>query len=303
MKKPYSEAKIGLTVLLALAILIGTIIWGKGFSLTSKTKLVQVRFVDIAGLEDGAFVLVNGLRRGHVIEFILEQKSVLVRISLDKNVKLYDDALFAITNPDLMGPTVINVMPGISGKTPPLDYVFPGKPGGGMNELMRMSSDLVEDVKRLLSVLEATATNINKTAGDPRLQEAFLSSVDNLDKSSQRTLELITINEGKLNQVMDNLVVSSNGIRSMLEKSSGDINQSVAEFHSFVTELNEISQGIHQVVDMLQGQDGTLGQLINKGDLANDLKRTLEGVDSLVTQIRAEGITTHVSLFGSKKKK
>jgi phospholipid/cholesterol/gamma-HCH transport system substrate-binding protein len=303
MKKPYSEAKIGLAVLLAMAILIGTILWGKGFSLTSNTRIVQVRFLDIAGLEDGAFVLVNGLRKGHVLEFILEQSGVLVRISLDERVRLYDDAVFAIANPDLMGPTVINVAPGISGKAPVPDYIFPGKPGGGMNELMRMSSNLVDDVKRLLSVLEATATNINKTAGDPRLQEAFLSSVDNLDKSSQRTLELITINEGKLNQVMDNLVVSSNGIRTMLEKSSGNINQSVVEFHTFVTELNEISQGIHQVVDMLQGQEGTLGQLINKGDLALDLKRTLTSVDSLVNQIRDEGITTHVSLFGSKKKK
>jgi phospholipid/cholesterol/gamma-HCH transport system substrate-binding protein len=303
MKKPYSEAKIGLAVLLAMTILIGAIIWGKGFSLTSTTRVVQVRFVDIAGLEDGAFVLVNGLRKGQVLEFILEQKGVMVRLSLDVKVKLYDDAVFAIASPDLMGPTVINIIPGISGNAPPPDFVFPGKPGGGMNELMRMSSDLVDDVKRLLAVLEATATNINKTAGDPRLQEAFLSSVDNLDKSSQRTLEMITINEGKLNEVMDNLVVTSNGIRSMLEKSSDNINQSVAEFHTFVTELNEISQGIHQVVDMLQGQEGTLGQLINNGNLANDLQRTLAGVDSLVAQIRAEGLTTHVSLFGSKKKK
>jgi phospholipid/cholesterol/gamma-HCH transport system substrate-binding protein len=303
MKKNYSEVKIGLTVILAMAILVGTIIWGKGYSLRAKSKIVSVRFVDIAGLEGGAFVLVNGLRKGQVKEFILEQEDVLVHLSVNENVKLYDDAVFEITSPDLMGAKVINIVPGISGKASAPGYVFQGKSGGGMNELMRMSSTLVDDVKRLLAVLEETAIAINKTAADPRLQEAFVSSVNNLDKSSQRTLELITVNEGKLNEVMDNLVVTTNSIRGLLERSNSDITQSVDQFHSFVEQLNDISRGVYQVVDMLQGHEGTLGQLINKGDLAGDMKRTLSGIDSLVAQIRAEGLQTNISLFGSRKPK
>jgi phospholipid/cholesterol/gamma-HCH transport system substrate-binding protein len=303
MKKNYSEFKIGLSVILALVILIGAIIWGKGYALTAKSVKVEVRFSDIAGLEEGAYVLVNGLRKGKVQQFVLEQKDVLVRLSLDQKVKLNDDAVFEITSPDLMGGKVVNISPGTSGFAPTPGYIFVGKAGGGMNELMRMSSSLVDDVKRLLGVLEATAVNINKTAGDPRLQEAFLSSVNNLDKSSQRTLELITINEGKLNEVMDNLVVTTNSVRGLIENSSGEFSQSVIEFHTFVTELNRISQDVHQVVNQLNNNDGTLGQLINQGDLADDLKHTLAGIDSLVAQIRYEGLQTNVSLFGSKKPK
>ena len=302
MKKPYSELKIGLTVILALIILVGTIIWGKGYVLTAKSKTLDVRFEDVAGLEDGAFVLVNGLRKGRVEEFRLEQEDVLVHISVDERVKLYDDAIFEITSPDLMGAKVINIIPGLSGRIPASGFIFTGKSGGDMNTLMRMSSNLVVDVQRLLSVLEQTAININKTAGDPRLQEAFLSSVNNLDKSSQRTLELITINEGKLNEVMDNLVVTSNSIRNLVETNRNDVNHTISQIHSFTNDLNQISTGINQIVNRLQGDEGSLGQLINQGDLAADLKRTLNGIDSLVTQIREEGLQTNISLFGSKKK-
>ena len=301
MKKKYSEAKIGLAVLLAIVIVVMTIIWGKGYSLIARSKILDVRFDDIAGLEQGAFVLVNGMRKGKVLEFILEQQGVLVRCALDEKVRLYDDARFEITSTELMGSKVVNIIPGISGKEAVPGFIYYGESGGGMNQLMKMSSKLVQDVQHLLGVLEATISNVNKTAGDPRLQEALVSSVKNLDASSQRTLELITLNEGKLNQVMDNLVATTGSIRNLVEANSEDINHTISDIHEFVAQLDDISAGLKKIVDMAQGTDGTLGLLINDKKFAADLARTLAGVDSLVQQIRQEGIQTNISLFGKKK--
>jgi len=301
MKKQYSELKVGVAVFTALLILILVIIWGKGCTLLARSRVLDVHFDDIGGLEQGAFVLVNGMRKGKVLEFILEQDGVRARCALDERVTLYEDARFEITATELMGSKVVNIWPGISGRIPGPATVFRGEGGGGMNQLMKMSANLVKDVQHLLGVLETTINNINKTAGDPHLQEAFVSSIRNLDSSSQRTLELITLNEGKLNQVMDNLVAASSNIREVVAANSEDINHTISDVHSLVAQLNEISTGLQQIVEKARGTDGTLGMLINDPNFAADLTQTLAGIDSLVQQIRDEGITTNINLFGKKK--
>ncbi|HEX7344145.1 MAG TPA: MlaD family protein, partial [bacterium] len=131
MKKKYSELKVGVAVFLALLILVLVITWGKGYTLIARSRVLEVRFDDIAGLEEGAFVLVNGMRKGKVLEFILEQEGVRARCALDQRVKLYDDARFEITATELMGSKVVNIWPGISGKNPSPGVVFQGESGGG----------------------------------------------------------------------------------------------------------------------------------------------------------------------------
>jgi phospholipid/cholesterol/gamma-HCH transport system substrate-binding protein len=301
MKEPRSEFKIGLTVLLAFAILITSILWGKQFYFTTGTYTVDVRFQDIAGLDQGVSVLVNGVHRGKVSDLILLREGVIVRLAIQKSVVLYNDARFEIVSPELMGGKVVNVFPGISGEQPPDGFIFVGKVGGDMNELMRRSADLVNDVKSLLVALEMTAENINKTAGDPRLQEALLSSVRNFDESSQRTLEFLTLNEGKLTEVMDNLVVSTEAIRELVENRADDIHEAVIDFDLFVSQLNELAYKLDQVVTKLQSEDGTLGILLNDDDLAVTLERTLVDLDSLVRQIKDEGIETNIHLFGRRR--
>lgn len=302
MEKKGSEIKIGVTILLALLFLILGILWGKQVRLTAGSFKVCVRFNNVVGLEQGAMVLVNGVRRGVVKELQLEQEGVIVSLAVQKSVTLYDDARFEVTSPELMGGKVINIFPGISGVKAAEDYVFTGEVASGMNELMKMSTDLVEDVKHLLAVLEITIENINKTAGDPRVREALLSSVHNLDESSERALELMTLNEGKLTQVMDNLVSSSTALRDLLVNNTEDINRAVNNFDVFISQLNELATGLNQITVRLQSEEGTLGYLINDDEFVGKLERTLTNLDSLILQIREEGIQTNVSLFGRRKR-
>lgn len=302
MSSSRSEFKIGFTVLLALLILIFSILWGKQVRLASSAYIVGVRFDDVAGLESGALVLVNGVKKGRVKELDLIPGAVLVHLSIDKSVVLYNDARFEITTPELMGGKVVNIFPGISGVTPSPATVFTGESGGGMNELMKRSSELVDHVEELLSVLHETIDNINKTAGDPRLREAFLSSIRNLDESTERTLQMITLNEGKLNQVMDNLVSTTTDVRNLLETNNADINDAIKDFNSFVTQLDDLTSRLNQVAQMLQSDDGTLGMLINDKEFAGTLSHTIANLDSLTQQIRREGIRTNISLFGRRKR-
>ena len=302
MKQSKAEFKIGITVLIAMILLVLGILWGKRVSISAGRYQVYVYFDDVIGLDKGSAVMVNGIRRGKVDELILEKEGVLVGLSLQQDVKLFTDARFEITNPELMGGKVVNIFPGLSGIEPEASHLFQGETGSGMNELMKMSADLVDDVQHLLLVLEETVENINKTAGDPKLREAFVSSVNNLDESSQRTLEIITLNEDKLTQVMDNLVRSTEMIRDVLENHSEKIDRSISDFEQFTTKLNQTADQLQLITSKLQSEDGTVGMLLNDEAFAVSLRQTLADLDSLIVQIRKEGIQTNVSLFGRRKR-
>ncbi len=303
MKNSKNEFAVGLTVLIALAILIFSILWGKQISMTTGTYRVNVRFTDIAGLEIGAPVLVNGIRKGKVLDFQLEQEGVVVEMSLNEDVILYTDAVFEVTSPELMGGKVISIYPGVSGKNPEAGFVFQGTLGGGMNRLMKLSSDLVQDVQHLTKVLESTIENINKTTGDPKLREALISSVHNFDESSQRTLDIISNNEAKLTRVMDNLVVSTEILRELLQTNRTDVEGAVNDLEEFAAKLRLTAERIDKLTSQIETRQGALGMLISDSVFASKLQTTIDNLDSLILQIREEGIQTNISLFGRRKKR
>ncbi len=302
MKRKYSELKIGIISLLALIILITAIMWGKGVKMLANTRTLTVQFDDIAGLEPGAFVLVNGMKKGKVLDFILQQEGVLVHLAVASDVKIYSDARFIITATDLMGSKLINITPGTSGIELTSDTVYRGDNSGGITRLMNSSSLLAEKVERLLDMLEITASNINTTVGDPQLREMLLASVRNLDESTEKTRDLLRENAAKLSEIMDNLVMTSAVLRDLIVENEGEINQTVADVRSLVARLNEVAVELNTVVGWMQSDSSTIGSLLTNDRMAVKLEKTIGDLDSLVNQIRDEGIRTRISLFGKRKR-
>lgn len=302
MKRKYSELKIGIISLIALIILITAIMWGKGVKMLANTRTLTVQFDDIAGLEPGAFVLVNGMKKGKVLDFKLLQEGVFVHLAVASDVKIYSDARFVITATDLMGSKLINITPGHSGIELTPDAVYRGENGGGITRLMDSSTLLTEKVERLLDVLETTASNINTTVGDPQLREMLFASVRNLDESTEKTRDLLRANAVKLSEILDNLVMTSAGLRELIVENGDEINQTVTDARALITQLNEVASELDTVVGWMQSDNSTIGSLLTSDRMAVKLEKTICDLDSLVNQIRDEGIRTRISLFGKRKR-
>jgi phospholipid/cholesterol/gamma-HCH transport system substrate-binding protein len=302
MNRKHSELKIGIISLLALIILITAIMWGKGVKMLASTRTLTVQFDDIAGLEPGAFVLVNGMKKGKVLDFILQQEGILVHLAVASDVKIYSDARFIITATDLMGSKLINIAPGTSGVELAPDAVYRGDNSGGITRLMDSSALLTDKVEKLLDVLEITASNINATVGDPQLREMLLASVRNLDESTQKTRDLLHENASKLNEILDNLVMTSAGLRELVVENGDEINQTVTDVRGLVVRLNEVAAELDAVMGWMQSDSSTIGSLLTSDRMAVKLEKTVSDLDSLVNQIRDEGIRTRISLFGKRKR-
>ena len=98
-----AELKVGITVIVAVIILLWIIGWAKNINLNSAEKMLTISFQNVAGLVVGDFVSVQGIKEGYVKALRNENNFVLVDVSLSENVKLKKDAQFSIMMVDLMG--------------------------------------------------------------------------------------------------------------------------------------------------------------------------------------------------------
>jgi phospholipid/cholesterol/gamma-HCH transport system substrate-binding protein len=103
------EVKVGLTVLIALAVLLGGVAWLKDFQFQRSTRVWKVWFPQTGGLSKSDEVQVNGLRKGSVHKVHLTGNGVIVDLALAREVQLTHDSDVAIRNLGLMGEKVIAV--------------------------------------------------------------------------------------------------------------------------------------------------------------------------------------------------
>ena len=104
-----TEIQVGITVLVALGILLWGVTWLKEFSINRRIKVWHVMFAQTGGLGASDEVQVNGIRKGSVQGMRLVGDEVVVDLALASDVALTRDSRVAIRNVGLMGEKVIAV--------------------------------------------------------------------------------------------------------------------------------------------------------------------------------------------------
>ena len=100
---------IGIAALVFLAVRLGDF---EPFG--SDRYALDARFVSSSGLKPGAFVEVGGVRVGKVTAINLDPKSYesVVKLELDPNVELQDDAIASIRTEGIIGDKFVKITPG-----------------------------------------------------------------------------------------------------------------------------------------------------------------------------------------------
>src|SRR5438093_12592539 len=104
-----TEFKVGLTVLIAILVLIVSVVWLKDISLHERKRLYVLSFTNTGGLAASDEVQVNGIRKGQVRDMKLAGDRVLVDLELSRDVRLTRDSRVSIRNVGLMGEKVIAI--------------------------------------------------------------------------------------------------------------------------------------------------------------------------------------------------
>lgn len=115
MQKYTMETSVGIFVLVCL-LCVGylTVQLGKVEVLGSNTYVLNARFTSVSGLKDGTAVEMAGVRIGTVASIRLdpEEKVALVKLKIDNNIKIADDAIASVKTSGLIGDKYIGISPG-----------------------------------------------------------------------------------------------------------------------------------------------------------------------------------------------
>ena len=280
------ELRVGIVVAIAAIILFLGIIWIKEYRFNVERYKYGVLFPNVGALGVGDPVTVLGVKKGTVESIILSGGDVLVTFNLTTDVKLKKDAKFTVMNIGLMGERFIDVSPGHSPELLDLSRPVEGFYDTGIPEVMGMAGQMLDEIRRLVAHLEGIF-------GTEWSQESFRETIKNLRKLSADLVTLLDRNKDKLEKTATDLSYTSSELKDLLDKNKGKLQSSVdnfatssAKLDTITTTLSSLSISLKNLTQKIESGQGTFGKLVNDSTLYNDLRKTTNNLDELVTDIK-----------------
>jgi len=292
-----NEIKVGLAVLLSLVIVIGGIIWGKGYSLRTARYAIVVQFDNVGGLEPGSNVLANGVVQGRVTDIDLQQGKVLVRAAVDKSVVLYSDYRITIESPTVMAGKALALYPGGVEPLADVTQVLRGQTPLGVGDAVIIFEEVSSDLRTALHNLNALLVNLNQVAGDTVNQQNIRSLLSDSRQAAQTTNEWLADNRERLTGILTEIEATVHALQSTVETQNARLTSTLTSADSAAARLAELSAAIHELVERAQDPSTTAGKLLSDDELYLRLNKTLAEADSLIRDIRLKGLRNRIVLF------
>jgi phospholipid/cholesterol/gamma-HCH transport system substrate-binding protein len=282
-----TEIEVGVTVLVALGVLIGGVTWLKEFSIQRRVRVWHVSFPQSGGLGPSDEVQVNGIRKGDVQSMQLAGDHVVVDLALSSEIQLTSHCRVAIRNVGLMGERVIAVDLKQTGEPYTPRDTIQGVYEQGLSEVsaslgeamgaITLLADEVRGVTEVLSKsgdLAVTLKNFRQTSEDLKLavgeNRALLkSTVQNFSASSQATKRLTADRETELRRAFENFASAAEKMDHLAGR------------------LDSLRSTLQSVTGKLDSGKGTLGKLVNDDKLYQDVSAATANIKALIADIKA----------------
>ena len=312
------EFIIGLTVIVAIALLLFGIQFLKGINAFSSNRMFYVAYDNIQGLVPGSGINYKGNKIGVVQDNILdEDKNWITVLNISESELDFPIDSKAKLETTVLGESSIQIMLGKSEKilkdkdTIIADYKFgitelatqkivpiETKVNVLLNNLNKSlaSIDTVlgtdgENLRRMMYSLRQTVTTLNSTVQD----------VDNVVKGSssdiKKTIENITF-------ITENVRASNDKITNLVNNFS-DLSDSLkgADIAGTVMQTKSALAEVTKMMEEINNGNGSAHQLIYSDELVNNMNSMLQETERLVNNIKTHPKRyLQFAVFGGKDK-
>ena len=298
------EAKLALTALAAVFILIWGINFLKGSSLFESKSTFYGVYDSVEGLKVSSGVIYRGYQVGQVIsiQFTGERfDRVLVKFSVDKGLELPSNTLAMIQSADLMGSKVVALVPGdshvfaVSG-----DTLRSQVERGLMEQVSQQMLPLKQKAERLLGSLDSVLLIVQGLFNEEtkkNLSNSF-GSIDrtlrNLEGASGNVDTLIQGESARISSILQDVNSITGNLRNNNEEISNilgnvsAISDSLrqASLHQTLMSLDYILATTDSIMNKINRGEGTIGALLNDNDLYYNLNQVSENLNRLLVEFR-----------------
>ncbi|HKB86185.1 MAG TPA: MlaD family protein [Ignavibacteriaceae bacterium] len=298
-----TEVKVGIMVVAGVLVFLWVLGWAKNFSFTANDIYLQVRFPTVAGLEIGDPVTINGVRKGNVEDFNIESDDVIVKVKLDSDVNLKEDASFEVSMLDLMGGKKINISPGESSQPIDFNKVQQGEFQADIPMVMSMLGKMQGDLNGTIKDVRVTLNSLNNYLTDQKLNENIKVTAANLKDLTIKMNTLIDNNQEDLKKIISNTAELTSEAKELIRNNRESIQSSITDLKSILGKSDSLLTKLNTLADETTGRKNNLGKLLYDEDLYNNLNGTLKDVKELtkiiLEQLKGDGLNVdaNVDLF------
>lgn len=296
-----TEIRVGITVVIGIIILLWIFGWAKNFTLHSTDRELQIRFNNVAGLEVGDNVTVNGVRKGFVKNMKVESSSVLVTVSLDGDVDLRSDAMFTLNMLDLMGGKRVEVFPGASDEKLDPGKIHHGEFLSDIPSVMAAFGPVQDDLTYILKDIRITLTSMNKYLTDERMESDIKTSLRNLTEASRKLNVMMDENREGIKTLTQNTVELTDEAKVFIQKNKDDLNESITKIKEVLINTDDLLAKMNKLADDTIEKENTLGKLLYDEKIMTDIRSAIDQLNKLTTllvdQLQGKGIKVDANIF------
>ena len=327
----FSEAVVGLFMLIVLALLIYFTVVISGVDVFTGGSRVRVRavFSQVGGLKDHDNVMYRGTKVGVVERVAVTPTNLVVHMSVDGSVVLRTGYRIAVCNLSMLGGNYLSLDEGAG---EPLDLattLFRGEaPSDWMRDVSNVTrklSDFAENVdfRPTISNLEAISAKTlavvdrvergegilgKMMSGDDTLYNDLRSVMTNADatvRSAKEVVSRVQNGEGILGRLisiedsptLDDLKAGIAAFRKACESVDvSGINNIGGNVSNIVAEAKTLLANLNAVSEKMKAGEGTIGKLANDPEMYDEVNGLIKDVRQVIDNYRD---TTPISTFGS----
>ena len=319
--KVRKETKIGIVVIIAIALLFIGFNFLKGIYIFDKSRTFYGIYDKVNGLEKSNPVVLNGFKVGQIknIEIIQDGSgNLLVTLSVNKEFNIPKDSKALLRAADLLGSMQIQLVLGKSavlaqsGDTlkPDIEKDLVEGVNEQLKPIKRKAEGLISSVDSVIKVIEVI---LNPQSQNNLVQsfKGINDAIASLQRTSFRIDTLVLEEKVRIGEILENI----NKLSVVLAANGGELNNIIKNFSQISDTLakakisetllnaNAALTTVNDMVEKINNGEGSLGMLINNPELYNKLESASTNLDLLMEDIRVNpNRYVQFSVFGRKNK-
>jgi phospholipid/cholesterol/gamma-HCH transport system substrate-binding protein len=312
MKKISNEVKVGAVALITLVIFIWLYNFLKGKDFLTSSAIYYTVYDKTGGLAESSPVEINGHKVGVVqsIDFIDALSGRLIAVfSVDKDFKLPKNTVAEIVPVSLLGGMKVQFVYGKGPGTYSEGDTIPGRLAESLTDKIETELLPVKDkITNLIVTIDSVISSVNEVM-DADFKRNLGKTLDNLSNTTESLDKIIGSKEMELKATLDNI----NKFTQMLSDNSGTMSHTfsnlgaisdtlaAADIYSSVSNLKSSLEKAARMIDNLNNGKGSAGQFMTNDTLYSNLTNSLESLNSLLKDLKANPKRyVHFSVFGKK---
>lgn len=296
-----TEIKVGITTIVALVIFIWIMAWAKNFQFISTDQKVDINFENVSGLELDDDVSVRGLRKGFVEDIYLDENNIIVRISIDESVDLRTDTEFWLTTVDLMDAKKIEIIPGISTEPLDLSVVQRGLNQPDLSAVMGTIGSVKDDMLSIVNEVRISLSALNEYLTDSEMMTDLKSSLNNLNKLTEKLDRVVTQNSSNINRITENTAALSEETKLFFDENKESLRSSVSKLNSVMVKSDSLISKFNFLASQTAEGNNNLGKILYNDSLMINLTESLQTLNTLskllLHQLQTGGILIDANIW------